>query len=306
MPEPERPLRPLGGAQLTTPRRRSRSGLLRRSLALLGASHPGPVAAVTSAAIGLGASAGARRARLATLGAAVLAGQLSIGWQNDYLDARRDTEVARRDKPVARGKISRDEVGRAALLAGLACLPTSLGMGRRAGALHLGAVASATAYNLGLKATPASFLPYAVSFGLLPRVSELAADPAAPPRRWSSLAGACLGLAAHFVNVLPDREHDRSQGVLGLPQRLSAATDVTVAGAMLAASAGAIAVGTAAGGRTDRAVLGANLAAALGIAGLARRGGGRAPFRLVLLLALLDVAWLLRATATAAAAAGTG
>ncbi len=79
-------------------------------------------------------------------------------------------------------------------------------------------MASGLAYNLGLKATPASFLPYALSFSLLPRFAARAAGERAPASRWETLAGGSLGLAAHFVNVLPDRDVDRELGVLGLPQ----------------------------------------------------------------------------------------
>ncbi len=39
-------------------------------------------------------------------GAAVLAGQLTIGWSNDLIDLRRDREVARTDKPLATGAVS--------------------------------------------------------------------------------------------------------------------------------------------------------------------------------------------------------
>ena len=38
--------------------------------------------------------------------AAVLAGQLSVGWLNDYLDADRDRAVRRADKPVVTGALT--------------------------------------------------------------------------------------------------------------------------------------------------------------------------------------------------------
>jgi len=38
---------------------------------------------------------------------AVLLGQLSIGWQNDWTDAERDRAAGRADKPISAGEISR-------------------------------------------------------------------------------------------------------------------------------------------------------------------------------------------------------
>ena len=53
-------------------------------------------------------------------------------------------------------------------MAAALCVPLSFAMGWAAGAAHLVAVASAAGYNLGLKATALSPLPYALSFGLVP------------------------------------------------------------------------------------------------------------------------------------------
>jgi hypothetical protein len=39
---------------------------------------------------------------------------------------------------------------------------------------------------------------------------------------WAFAAGALLGVAAHFANVLPDLDDDRATGVRGLPQSLAA------------------------------------------------------------------------------------
>ncbi|MDQ3537656.1 MAG: hypothetical protein M3415_02480, partial [Actinomycetota bacterium] len=71
-------------------------------LALLRCSHPGPTVAVTmfASALALGAGSGAGVLRV---GAAVLAGQLSVGWLNDFLDADRDRVAGRVDKPIAAG-----------------------------------------------------------------------------------------------------------------------------------------------------------------------------------------------------------
>ena len=81
-------------------------------------------------------------------------------------------------------------------------------------------IASAWSYNLGLKSTPFSVLPYIVSFGLLPLIVTLALPTPMPAAPWAMGMGALLGIAAHFTNVVPDLEDDRRTGVRGLPHAL--------------------------------------------------------------------------------------
>jgi len=108
---------------------------------------------------------------------AVLAGQLSVGWSNDWLDAARDGATRRTTKPIVAGLVSAQEVKVAALLAAFAAVPLSLLSGWRAAVVHLVAIASAWAYNAGLKATRLSPLPYVISFALLPAFVTLGPPP---------------------------------------------------------------------------------------------------------------------------------
>ena len=124
--------------------------------------------AVTLVATALAITTGRNAAGVALVAAAVLAGQLSVGWLNDALDATRDHAVGRTDKPVAAGAVSPPTVRTAALVAALACVPLSLASGLLAGCVHLIGVAAGWAYDLGFKSTPLSVLPYLVGFGLLP------------------------------------------------------------------------------------------------------------------------------------------
>ena len=65
---------------------------------------------------------------------AVLAGQLSVGWSNDYLDRERDRAAGRTDKPVAAGELSPTLVRDGARWSRSAlCVPLSLLSGWRAG-----------------------------------------------------------------------------------------------------------------------------------------------------------------------------
>ncbi|TDE96018.1 ubiquinone biosynthesis protein UbiA [Occultella glacieicola] len=199
------------------------SSWTRTARGLRSASHPGPTAVVTvlAAAFALGVGASASRAVLVTL--AVLAGQLSVGWSNDWIDAGRDAAVARGDKPVVAGTVSIGLLRRVALLALAACVVLSLATGWAAGAVHLAAVASAWSYNLVLKSTPLSWVPYAVSFGLLPIFVVMACVPGASAAPWAVIATALLGVGAHVANTLPDLEDDRRTGVRGLPHRIGRA-----------------------------------------------------------------------------------
>ncbi len=212
-----------------------------RGLAL--ASHAGPTAVVTVLAgffaVGVGSGAGTT----ALVTAAVLSGQLSVGWSNDWLDARRDLAVDRADKPVVAGLVSVRQVHAAALAAAAACVVLSLATGLVAGLVHLVAVASAWSYNAWLKSTVWSWAPYAVSFGLLPLFVVLASPGERVAAPWAMTATALLGVGAHVANTLPDLEDDRATGVRGLPHRLGRTGASVLAPAVLVTAVGVVVLG---------------------------------------------------------------
>jgi 4-hydroxybenzoate polyprenyltransferase len=219
----------------------------------------------------------------------VLTGQLSIGWSNDLVDLARDRVVGRADKPLVDGRVSERTVRIACALAVVATIPLSLACGWLAGAVHLMTVASGWAYNLGLKSTPWSWLPYAVAFGALPAFVSLADNPDAAPPLWLPLAGALLGVGAHFVNVLPDLADDAATGVRGLPHRLGARWSQTAAAAVLVAAAVVIVVGAPV---DSGVVAGAALIGTAALAAVVLLAHGRTPFRAAIAMALVNVAML--------------
>jgi 4-hydroxybenzoate polyprenyltransferase len=220
-------------ADRTTPATAPRRPLL----GLVRACHFQPTVAVVAVTTALAALAGRGAAGCVAVAVAVLAGQLSTGWSNDWFDAGRDAGVGRTDKPIVAGMVDVATVRTAALLALAACVPLSFLSGWRAALVHLVAVGSAWSYNAGLKATLASPLPYAVSFALLPAFVTLGL-PAHPwPRPAVMVATGLLGVGAHFVNTLADRDDDARSGITGLPQRLSARTDLLVGVVLLVACA---------------------------------------------------------------------
>ncbi|MFI1186171.1 UbiA family prenyltransferase [Streptomyces californicus] len=202
-----------------------RAGAVRRGrlLGLALACHPGPALAVTALACALAVGTGLGGPRSALVTAAVLTGQLSVGWCNDAYDAGRDARAGRRGKPASDGTVRPGAVWAAAGTALALCVPLSLACGALAGAAHLAAVAVAWLYNLRLKATTLSWLPYVAGFGLLPAAVTLTLPDRPWPRWWTVAAGALLGLAAHLADTLPDIAADRAAGISGLPHRLGAA-----------------------------------------------------------------------------------
>jgi 4-hydroxybenzoate polyprenyltransferase len=259
---------------------------------LVRACHPEPTAAVTAVSAALAAAVGRGAAGTVAVAAAVLAGQLSVGWMNDLLDRDRDVRVRRTDKPVVAGALAPATLRAATIAAGVAVVPLSLLSGWLAGTLHLLAVGSAWAYNLRLKATALSVLPYAVSFGLLPAFIT-AGLPGHPVHGWLVAAGALLGAGAHFANVLPDIDDDLATGVRGLPHRIGPAGSRVAAGLLLAAASVVLAVGPP--GPPGPLGVGAvvvAVAAGVGAAVLGRRPGSRAAFLGVLVVAAVDVALL--------------
>lgn len=266
-----------------------------RGLAL--ACHPLPTVAVTALATLYAAAVGRGPAGSLLVAVTVLVGQLSIGWCNDAVDAARDVRAGRLDKPVATGTVSRAVVARAAAVALLVCVPLSFANGWLAGAVHLVVVASGWAYDLGLKATVASWLPYGVAFGALPAFASLGLPGAPWPPWWVLAAGALLGIGAHLANVLPDIDDDLAADVRGLPQRLGRRRTALLMPLPLLAATAALVLGPADPVRVAGVValiavaVMAGTATALGLA----RGSTRLPMRAAIGVAIMDVSLLVSA-----------
>src|SRR4051794_13793243 len=262
--------------------------------ALVLATHLGPTVAVTTVATLLAAAAGSSPGRVALVCAAVLAGQASIGWSNDWLDADRDRAVARADKPVVQGAVRPVRLRTAALMAVALAVVLSIALGLVPGLLLLTLVASGWAYNIGLKRTAASGVPYAVGFGALP-AGVVAAAPSAPVAPWWLVAaGAALGSAAHLANVAPDLEDDLATGVRGLPHRLGPTVSAVLCAVLLGGTS-LLLVLAPTGPPTTVGWVGLAVAVpAVVLAALAGTARWRRPaFPAVMLLTVLDVVLLL-------------
>jgi len=270
-------------------------GRRRPFIGLIRASHPEPAVAVTAMAGLLAWGVGHDVAGVVAVALTVLASQLAVGWLNDWLDAGRDTLVQRTDKPLVVGKIDRRTVAFAGLLATLATPLPALTLGPVAAGCALLALISALLYNWPLKLTPASVLPYALSFGALPAFVLLALPGRPTPPLWLVTAAALLGGGAHFANALPDLDDDARTGVRGLPHRIGVAGSRTAAAGLLLAATVTLVFGPP--GPPSWAGLAAVAVAAVVLplgayAGRAASARGMRPvavFRSVMLVAVIDV-----------------
>ena len=187
---------------------------------LFASSHPGPTVTVTVLAAVTAAAVGHPVWLVVLVALTVVAGQLSIGLANDWIDAERDRAVGRSDKPVAQGLIAVTTVRTAAFVTAGLSVVLSLLLGPVAAVAHLVLVAAGWAYDAGLKRTVWSVVPFVVAFGLLPAVAVAAGAGGAWPTWWALATGAVFGVAIHCTNVLPDLVEDAATGVRGFPHRL--------------------------------------------------------------------------------------
>lgn len=182
--------------------------------------HPFPSILTAVLTVALALMAGGDPGTVAGLGLAMLAIQFAIGTINDLADAERDTG-AKRSKPIPAGLVSLATarvVGLGSLVSGLA-LAASVSRG----ALVVAALGAGVGvlYDLRLKGTPVSWLPFALGIPLLPVFAWLGASGTIPASILVATvvafpAGAALALA----NELPDIERDEQVGLSTLSQML--------------------------------------------------------------------------------------
>jgi 4-hydroxybenzoate polyprenyltransferase len=196
-----------------------------QAFSLLLACHPLPTAAMTVALAVAAALSGRSGQEVALVAATVLSGQLTVGWINDVVDRERDKLVGRTDKPVAQGRIDPGTVNFATACVVLACVPLSMANGTAAGIAHLAAVLSAWMYNFFFKFTALSWMPYAVSFGLLPAFLSYGGLGGglhgAPPTIAMTVLAALLGIGIHFMRSVWGLVADHEEGWTYLPLKLA-------------------------------------------------------------------------------------
>jgi 4-hydroxybenzoate polyprenyltransferase len=262
---------------------------------LVRSCHPVPTLGVTAFMAALAVSAGNSAGRCVLIAVTIFAGQLTIGWTNDRHDVAADRQVGRIEKPLAMGEVPLPVVDVAVVAASVATVALSLTLGWRAGLLHIGAVGTGWLYNLWLKGTWLSWLPYAVAFGALPAVATFALPAHPAPASWAVLAGALLGVSANFTNALPDLDNDRVTGFRGAPNRVGAHPSLLIGATLLVVAAGCIAFGPPGPPRWI-GWTGASLTFVLAVAAtplLWARAQTRAPFYALMAAVPIDIVMIL-------------
>lgn len=262
--------------------------------------HPFPTALNVAATIVLAAIANdglPASAVLARLAAAMFCVQAAIGATNDYCDRNLDA-LTKPSKPMVRGAI---EPGAAlalaaafAVVAGLLSATFGL-LSVAAGAVGL---AAGLAYDLRLKRTVLSAVPFMVALAALPFWVWLSLDRFDTNLWWLLPFAPFAGLAVHLSNTLPDLDADVRAGVRGLAHTIGRRASIALAwGSLAAAIAFSLLLGVGVNYRWTPALLGASAATLLlasAIAMYARRPDNGA----------LQVGFGLIGMATAALAAG--
>ena len=264
-----------------------------RLRAMVDACHPGPTATVTVVITALAAAAGRSGVGLTLVAAAALTGQLSVGWCNDANDSDRDRGAARTGKPTVRGDVTAGFLWRAAFVALAATIVLSfLAAGPIGGSAHVVAVLSAWTYNLWLKMTIFSALPYAVSFGLVPAFVTYGLTPPSPPPMWLVVTCALLGVSAHLANAIPDVTSDELVGAGGVVAAVGVRMASIAALTCLVVAVGLLAAHLDVAPVVAVAVV---LVTAVGavIVAVRDRGRGHALFRYVMVLAVVAVLLIL-------------
>ncbi len=201
---------------------RKPSGTL-RSLVFLG--HPGPSVLVTIvlvATAGLAGGAIPDAVRILQLVGAMLPVQLCIGVINDVADLWADT-AGKPHKPLVRGVVSRRTatiIGAALGAIGL-CVAATINIATLG--LDAAALAAGLAYDLGVRRTLLSWVPWWGGMAVLP-LEGYASVGAIPARLLVLLPlSGLIAIGLHFANALPDIEADRIAGRRSLPVVVGAA-----------------------------------------------------------------------------------
>ncbi|MFZ9735783.1 MAG: UbiA family prenyltransferase [Candidatus Limnocylindrus sp.] len=197
--------------------------LWRTSFALLRLAHPLPTMlnAAAAAALATVAGAGASAAALAAL--TMLGVHTCIGASNDYLDRYRDS--GRHEKPIASGEL-RPHAGLLLAAFGLAVgLAAAAQVSLPTFALAVCGACIGVLYNIWLKRTALSWLPFALGVSIIPAFAWSTVGREIPaPALALSLAALPGGAALALQNSLADRALDLQSGVRGAAVRIGERT----------------------------------------------------------------------------------
>ena len=206
--------------------------------------HPFPTLLNVAATAGLafvaaeGAPDGSTLARML---AVMLLAQSAIGVTNDIFD--RDLDAAAKPwKPIPSGAVSlRTAAGLAlAFMAGAVIFASTLGVASFA--LAMLGMCCGLAYDVRLKRTLLSAVPFMLAIPTLPSWIWVTLDEWEDVLWWLWPIGALMVLAIHLANTLPDIDDDVRHGVRGMPHYLGAGRSRALSWAAFAIALGLAAI----------------------------------------------------------------
>ncbi len=228
--------------------------------------HPFPSLLDGLATLGIALLAGAPVGVAVRVAVAMICLQAAIGATNDLIDAPRD-KGRKPGKPIPSGLVAPAEARAAAVVAAVAGLVLSVPSGPQTAALAAVILAIGLLYDLRLRGTAWSWLPFALGIPLLPVFAWLGGTGRLPDLLAILLpAGFAAGAALAIANALVDVERDRSAGSSSIVDRLGAAPAWAVH-AVLQALVLAVALASLAGAGAAPVAVIVSLAGAVGIAG---------------------------------------
>jgi 4-hydroxybenzoate polyprenyltransferase len=218
--------------------------------------------------------------------------QFGIGATNDVVDAPRDAGH-KPGKPIPSGLVS-PSVARAVAVVGFAAgLSLAVLSGLPTIALAVAVIGIGLAYDLRLKGTAWSWLPFALGIPILPVFGWLGASGSLPPAFGILVpAAVAAGTALAIANSLADVERDRAAGTASIATALGPARAWAVQAALVTMIVLAAVVSAWILAASDARVLLVALAGSLPLAGVAAGRSGGADRR--------ERAWQLEAIGIAA------
>lgn len=267
--------------------------------------HPVPVLFVMlgTALFGLIAAEGRPEIwRFLLMLAAMFGGQVAIGAHNEWRDREHDAKH-QPEKPIPSGLVDPHRV-RPIIAGGLAMgIGAGVALGFWPLILFLVGAGSGFVYNLWLKRTPLSGVPYLVGLPLLPIWATMVMDRFEPQLLWLYPLGGAYVVAVHLAQSLSDIEGDTAAGTRGLAVVLGRQQSRQVIWGIAAVTVFAMPLGQALlGGRVLYALLGAAGAAILfaTAAAVQARSASKLDDMLMEILAagavMLAIGWILAAT----------
>lgn len=210
--------------EATPPSRATKRPQLARALQIARITHPFPTLLNVAATAGLSfvaAGGWPDGSTLARMLAVMLFAQCAIGVTNDIFD--RELDAATKPwKPVAAGLVSMRTAWWLASGFALSSALLAATLGAASFALAMLGLACGIAYDVRLKRTLFSAVPYMIAIPTLPTWVWVTLDAWEPALWWLWPIGGLIGLSVHLANTLPDLDDDAQHGVRGMAHALGA------------------------------------------------------------------------------------